>query len=259
MKTYVKFLVNLFNVSFFKVFIVFFIVILITNILEQIEFFRDLNFNFFYLIFLSFLNSPSIVFQILPFIFLLSTQFFFISLINKKELEIFKYSGLNNLMIIKVISLYTIVASIVIVALFYNGAAILKNSYLIIKNKYTDDNKYLAVITKNGIWIKDEIKNKSSYYVKLANESLGVFKTGSTLYVRSNSSLYAFCNYRNPLLNYDFVSPQIMFNNGGVPEPIKNVIIPKFPEDEYNKDKKFFLNNGFSVLEDNKYGLYLFR
>ena len=106
---------------------------------------------------------------------------------------------------------------------------------------------------------KAEIKNKSSYYVKLANESLGVFKTGSTLYVRSNSSLYAFCNYRNPLLNYDFVSPQIMFNNGGVPEPIKNVIIPKFPEDEYNKDKKFFLNNGFSVLEDNKYGLYLFR
>ena len=157
MKTYIKFLVNLFNVSFFKVFFVFFIVVLITNILEQIEFFRDLNFNFFYLIFLSFLNSPSIVFEILPFIFLLSTQFFFISLINKKELEIFKYSGLNNFMIIKVISLYTIIASIVIVALFYNGAAILKNSYLLIKNKYTDDNKYLAVITKNGIWIKDEI------------------------------------------------------------------------------------------------------
>tara|TARA_B110000483_G_scaffold98579_1_gene120895 strand:+ start:2144 stop:2353 length:210 start_codon:yes stop_codon:yes gene_type:complete len=37
------------------------------------------------------------------------------------------------------------------------------------------------------------------------------------------------------------------------------VIIPKFPEDEYNKDKKFFLNSGFSILEDNKYGLYLFR
>lgn len=106
---------------------------------------------------------------------------------------------------------------------------------------------------------KDEIKNKSSYYVKLANESLSVFKAGSRLYVRGNSSLYAFCNYRNPLLNYAFVSPQIMFNNGGVPKSIKNVIIPKFPEDEYNKDKKFFLNNGFSVLVDNKYGLYLFR
>ena len=60
---------------------------------------------------------------------------------------------------------------------------------------------------------KDEIKNKSSYFVKLANESLSVFKSGSTLYVSGNNSLYAFCNYRNPLLNYDFVSPHIMFNN----------------------------------------------
>ena len=30
-----------------------------------------------------------------------------------------------------------------------------KNQYLKIKNNYTKDNKYLAVITKNGIWIKD--------------------------------------------------------------------------------------------------------
>lgn len=29
--------------------------------------------------------------------------------------------------------------------------------YLEIKNTYTNDNKYLAVITENGIWIKDEI------------------------------------------------------------------------------------------------------
>ena len=86
MKTYVKFLINLFNISFFKVFFTFFIIVLITNVLEQVEFFKDIDLNFFYLIFLSFLNTPSILFEILPFIFLLSTQFFFISLINKKEL-----------------------------------------------------------------------------------------------------------------------------------------------------------------------------
>ena len=160
MKTYIKFLVNLFNVSFFKVFFTFFIIILITNILEQVAFFKELNFNFFYLIFISFLNTPSIVFEILPFIFLLSTQIFFISLIDKKELEIFKYTGLNNFKIIKIISLYVFISSLLIVIIFYNGSAILKNSYLLIKNKYTDDNKYLAVITENGLWIKDEIDGK---------------------------------------------------------------------------------------------------
>ena len=160
MKTYIKFLINLFNVSFFKVFFTFFIIILITNILEQVEFFKELNFNFFYLIFISFLNTPSIVFEILPFIFLLSTQIFFITLIDKKELEIFKYTGLNNFKIIKIISLYVFISSLLIVIIFYNGSAILKNSYLLIKNKYADDSKYLAVITKNGLWIKDEIDGK---------------------------------------------------------------------------------------------------
>ncbi|MDC0456153.1 LptF/LptG family permease [Candidatus Pelagibacter sp.] len=159
MKTYEKFLINLFNVSFLKVFFIFFIVILITNILEQIEFFKSADLNFFYLVFLSFLNSPSILFEILPFIFLLSTQVFFINLIDKKELEIFKYSGLNNLLIIKTISLYTFIVGLIAIIIFYNTSAILKNSYLSIKNKYSEDNKYLAVITENGLWIKDEINN----------------------------------------------------------------------------------------------------
>ena len=107
MRLYIKFLINIFNTSFLKVFFSFFIIILITNILEQIEFFQNLDVNFFYLIFLSFLNTPSIVFEILPFIFLLSTQVFFIYLIDKKELEIFKYNGLTNFMIIKIIGFYT--------------------------------------------------------------------------------------------------------------------------------------------------------
>jgi len=33
----------------------------------------------------------------------------------------------------------------------------MKFLYLEIKNEYTKDNKYLAAITENGLWIKDEI------------------------------------------------------------------------------------------------------
>ena len=78
MKTYIKFLINLFNVAFFKVFFVFFAIIFITNILEQIEFFKDLEFNFFSIAFLSFLNSPSIVFEILLlYFFNINTNFFY--------------------------------------------------------------------------------------------------------------------------------------------------------------------------------------
>ena len=159
MKTYIKFLINLFNISFLKVFIVFFIIILITNVLEQVDFFKAININFFYLIFLSFLNTPSIIFDILPFIFLLSTQVFFINLIDKNELEIFKYTGLNNFKIIKIISAYTFILGLIAIIIFYNISSVFKNSYLLIKNKYSNDNRYLAVITENGLWIKDEINN----------------------------------------------------------------------------------------------------
>ena len=118
MKTYIKFIINLFNVSFIKIFTIFFVIILITNILEQAEFFKDIDLSFLYLVFLSFLNTPSVLFEILPFIFLLSTQIFFIHLINKNELEIFKYTGLNNLKIIKILGLYSFIIGTALVIFF---------------------------------------------------------------------------------------------------------------------------------------------
>ena len=159
MKTYIKFLIKLFNNYFFKVFTIFFIIIFILNIFEQVEFFKDADLSFLYLVFLSFLNTPSIIFEILPYIFLLSTQFFFIYLIDKNELEIFKYNGLNNIKIIKILGIYSFILGIIFIVIFYNVSSVLKNSFLLIKNSYTNDDKYLAVITENGLWIKDEINN----------------------------------------------------------------------------------------------------
>ena len=174
MKTYIKFLINLFNISLLKIFITFFIIILITNILEQVEFFKNIDLSFYYLLFLSLLNTPSVLFEILPFIFLLSTQVFFIHLIDKNELQVFKYTGLNNIKIIKILGLYSFTLGIFVVILFYNGSSILKNSYLLIKNNYSDDNKYLAVITENGLWIKDEINDNINIInaSKVSNEFL---------------------------------------------------------------------------------------
>ena len=160
MKTYIKFLLNLFFISFLKVFLVFSALIIITNIFEQIEFFKKLDVHFIFPIMLSFLNSPSIIFEILPFVFLISTQFFFIKLIENNEMQIFKYFGLDNHKIIKIISLFSFVFGIILIIFFYNFSSVLKNYYLGIKNSYTNDDKYLAVITENGLWIKDEINQK---------------------------------------------------------------------------------------------------
>ena len=100
------------------------------------------------------------IFEIFPFILLISTQLFFINLFNNNQIEIFKYSGLKNSKILIIISLLTFVIGIAIVSIFYNASSNLKNFYLELKSNYTTDGKYLAVINKNGLWIRDKIKDK---------------------------------------------------------------------------------------------------
>ena len=81
MKTYTKFLVNGFVKSFFNVFLVMISLVFILNILKEIEFFRIKKLIHYILFILSLMSSPSIIFEMFPFIFLISTQFFFLKIV----------------------------------------------------------------------------------------------------------------------------------------------------------------------------------
>ena len=160
MKTYVKFLSKIYLNSFFYVSLIMFSLIFILNLLSELDFFKDINVNSYFPIYLSLLNSPTFIFEMFPFIFLISTQLFFITLFNNNQLSIFKYSGLKNSKILFIISLMSFILGMVIVTIFYSLSSSLKNFYLDLKSNYTMDGKYLAVITKNGLWIKDIIDDK---------------------------------------------------------------------------------------------------
>ena len=160
MKTYIKFLTYTFIKSFFYVFLIVISLIFIISLMSELEFFKGTKIGTNLILLLSLLNSPATIMEIFPIIFFVATQLFFITLFNNNELEIFKYSGLKNSKIITILSMVSIVTSILIAFLFYNFASNLKSFYLELKSQYTSDNKYLAVITKNGLWIKDKIDNK---------------------------------------------------------------------------------------------------
>ena len=87
--TYKKYILNLFTKTLIEVICIFFALILIINLFEEINFLKNENMSSVYPIFLSLLNTPSVIFDILPFIFLVSTIFFFIKLMEKNELFIF--------------------------------------------------------------------------------------------------------------------------------------------------------------------------
>jgi len=162
MKTYTKFLVNGFLKSFFNVFTIMITLVFILNILKEIEFFSNKEVNSLYPIYLSLMSSPSIIFEMFPFIFLISTQFFFLKLFDNDEINIFKYSGLKNFKIINILSFVSLFIGILIIIVFYSLSSNLQHYYLQVKNKFSDDKVYLAVINKNGLWIKDVIDSQTS-------------------------------------------------------------------------------------------------
>ena len=155
MRVYIRFIISNFIKSLFFVSAIFFSLVLILNILTELEFFKGINVNTYLPIYASFLNSPTLLFEMFPFVFLITTQVFFINLFNENQIQVFKYSGLKNSNILGIISLTSFFTGILIVLVFYGLSSNLKNIYLEIKNKYTTDDKYLAVITNNGLWIKD--------------------------------------------------------------------------------------------------------
>ena len=162
MKTYTKFLINGFVKSFFNVFFVMIGLVFILNILKEIEFFSNKEVNSLYPIYLSLMSSPSIIFEMFPFIFLIATQFFFLKLFNNDEINIFKYSGLKNIKIINLLSFVSFFIGILTITIFYSFSSNLQHYYLQVKNQFTDDKLYLAVINKNGLWIKDVVNNQTS-------------------------------------------------------------------------------------------------
>ena len=166
-KLYQKYLISNFLKILLEVTGVFFALIFIMGLLEEINFFKNLNEDIFYPVILTLLNLPSVLYDIFPFIFIISTQFFFIRLADKSELSLFKNSGISNLKIIGLLVVISFTLSLLINVIFYNLSSKLKYQYLSLKNNFSTDNKYLAVITENGLWIKDETGEK----IRIINSS----------------------------------------------------------------------------------------
>ena len=160
MKTYIKFLTKIYLISFFNIFLIAFSLIFILNFLSELDFFKDISVSNYLPIYLSLLNSPSLIFEMFPFIFLIATQLFFHDLNNNNQINTLKYSGLKNSKILIIINILTLFFGVIIITFFYNISSTLKSFYLELKSPYTTDNKYLAVVTNNGLWIKDVVEDK---------------------------------------------------------------------------------------------------
>ena len=134
-KIYQKYIVQSFLSKVILITLIFFSLTLILGSLEEISFSKDLDTNFLYPYYLTILNAPITLFEIFPFIFLLSNTILFYDLFKKDELSLLKINGLSNLSIIKILFL-SIVFGIFNVVIFYNLASNLKFHYSNLKITY---------------------------------------------------------------------------------------------------------------------------
>ena len=161
MRVYLKFLTSIFFKSLVYILLVTTSLVFILNFLGELDFFQKIDIETQFTLFLAFLNSPDMIFDMFPFIFLITSQLFFIKLFNNNELVTLKYSGLKNSKIIVLLATLSLITGVLIITIFYFFSSNLKNFYLELKSPYTNDGKYLAVVTKNGLWIRDKINNKT--------------------------------------------------------------------------------------------------
>ena len=97
--------------------LVFFCLGFLINLFEEINFFKDLNVGINLPIILSALFVPSMIYNMFPFVILLSGIWFFLKISKTDEIIAMKVSGMSNFSVIIVPSIVSIVLGVFFITL----------------------------------------------------------------------------------------------------------------------------------------------
>ena len=139
----------------FSMVFIFFCLSTIMNLFEEINFFKDLQIGIWLPLIISFLIVPNFIYNLFPFIILLSSMWLFLKLIKTDEIIAMKVTGLSNISIIIIPCLIAFLLGVVCVAAVNPITAALVEKYENVKGSYNQEKEYLAAITANGIWVKE--------------------------------------------------------------------------------------------------------
>ena len=161
---------------------------IIMNLFEEINFFGDFGVGILVPFFMSILIMPNIIYTLLPFIVLFTSIWLFLKLIRTEEIVAMKASGMSNISLILIPSVVAFVLGIFIVLAVNPIISTLVEKYETIKANYHTDQEYLAAITANGIWMKQNksgiisiIRSSNLKNENLENVSIYQFKEDNTL------------------------------------------------------------------------------
>ncbi len=154
-----RYLISGFLKNFLKVVLFFFCFGVILNLFEEIEFFKNLNVSIFIPLMLTILFIPSVIIQLLPFIIFVTSMKFIIDIRNNKDLLNVKIFGYSNLKIFFVLALTSFLIGWIFLFLVNPVTSSMSQYYDKKKSTYSKDIDHLVSFNKNGLWIKENLKN----------------------------------------------------------------------------------------------------
>ena len=141
----------------------------IINLFEEINFFKDFDVGIGVPIVLTALIVPSLVYNIFPFIILLSGIWFFLKIKKTEEIIAMRVSGMSNFSVIIIPGIISIIIGVFFIMAINPITSLMVKKYESNRsNYYEKETKYLAAATKNGIWIKEKNFGKN-YIIRAAN------------------------------------------------------------------------------------------
>ena len=203
-KIIIKYLIKEFVVSLLIFSGIFLTLILLSNFIEEIFFFRDKNFegNFLLKTFLlSLTRVPTIFISMLPFIFLFSGIFFFVKLIKSNEITPLSLSGFSKSYITLIPSVFALLLGIAVILLITPISSELSKYYESTKQKYSN-NDNLIIINNTGLWVKEK-QDQFSYIIRADRIDDQNFKN------LKNLTIYQFDNKTNFVKRIDANNAEI--------------------------------------------------
>ena len=168
-KVLFKYLFSGYLKTILKVIMIFYCFGLILNLFEEVEFFKNLNTSILTPLTLTALYVPNIIVKLLPFIIFISSMWFLINLRNSTDLLTMKVFGYSNFRIFFTLALMSFIFGWLTLFAINPITATMVKYYEQTKSKYSRDVDHLVSINKNGLWIKENLKN--GYRIISADET----------------------------------------------------------------------------------------
>ena len=159
LKKYQSYIYSKFLKKFIVISFIFFCLVILVNFFEEVKFSEKHNAELHYAIYLSLLNAPSLIFEMFPFIFLITVKFLYLDLNDKNEIKILNSNGISNFNLVYMFIVLSILLGLFLLLFYYSFSSNLKSKYLDMKNRFSNTNEYLAIVKDDGLWIKEEIEN----------------------------------------------------------------------------------------------------